>query len=98
MAPAKKYRRLCSHLGFAALSAGPRLGASRCEDSESQVSKWPPSLLGCNAFVPSSCARSAISTDERFPHFKLGAGQDGRVKPKILTERIRFSGYVVSGP
>src|SRR5664279_4022007 len=35
------------------------------------TSKWPPSPLLCNAFVPFSYVRSAILTDERFLHFQL---------------------------
>src|SRR2546427_10586475 len=35
------------------------------------ASKWPPSLLRCSAFFPSSYVRSAILTEERFLHFQL---------------------------
>src|SRR5271157_5270458 len=35
------------------------------------ASKWLPSPLRCNAFVPFSYVRSAILTDERFLHFQL---------------------------
>ena len=34
--------------------------------------KWLPSLLRCNAFVPSSYLRSVILTEERFLRFQLG--------------------------
>src|SRR5271157_4131022 len=45
------------------------------------ASKWLPSPLRCNAFVPFSYVRSAILTDERFLHFQLRQDTIGQRVP-----------------
>src|SRR5208337_4224747 len=53
------------------------------------ASKWLPSPLRCNAFVPFSYVRSAILTDERFLHFQLRQDTD-HVRCAAKSENLVF--------
>src|SRR3989442_9016865 len=78
-----RFRRTPSASGRTQSAAGrvPHTNPKLAPCPKGAASKQPPSLLRCNAFVPSSFVPSAILTEERFLHFQLRQDMLASVSP-----------------